>query len=148
MTTQAQSLYDRKGWTPGPWRDEPDRISWVDEATGLDCLMKRHERTLHWCGYVGVPSGHPWNGKSWDDVSADVHGGITYAEACDGDPTSGVCHVAKSGDDDVWWLGFDWAHWGDLMPQAGYEQPSATYRTAEWVKKEVEDLARQAHEAR
>ena len=47
-----------EGIPPGPWDNEPDKIQWVDETTGLDCLMVRNWWGS-WCGYVGVPEGHP-----------------------------------------------------------------------------------------
>lgn len=50
------------------------------------------------CGYVGIPVGHPWHGKGYDDIDADVHGGLTFA---------------NPGEGDSHWLGFDCAHYGD-----------------------------------
>lgn len=35
----------------------------------------------HLCGYLAVPEGHPWYGKHYGDIGADVHGGLTYSEA-------------------------------------------------------------------
>jgi hypothetical protein len=62
------------------------------------------------CGYVRIPLGHPWHGKSYEDEvidSINVHGGITFAEA----------HVpyGEPGEDNGWWLGFDCAHLGDAQ---------------------------------
>lgn len=54
------------------------------------------------CGYVRVPPGHPWHGKGYHDVDAEVHGGLSFAEADE--------HCGKGGPDDAWWLGFDCAH--------------------------------------
>jgi len=31
------------------------------------------------CGYIGVPPSHPWYGKSYNDVEAECHGGLTYS---------------------------------------------------------------------
>ena len=54
-------------------------------------------------GYVGIPKGHPSYGKDFRDVDVDVHGGLIYS----GDnPDSDL--------EDVWWLGFNCAHYGDL----------------------------------
>lgn len=50
------------------------------------------------CGYVAVPEDHPWHGKQYNDVDADVHWGLTYADY---------------GTDGEWYLGFDCAHAGD-----------------------------------
>lgn len=49
----------RDMWLDGPWRYEPDKVTWVDESTGLDCMIIRNPLgTL--CGYVGVPPSHPY----------------------------------------------------------------------------------------
>lgn len=61
-------IHDKASWGPGPWHDEPDKIQWVDEETGLDCLIVRnHGGAL--CGYVGVPDGHPAYGVGYSDES-------------------------------------------------------------------------------
>lgn len=103
-----------------------------------------------WCGYVGVPPGHPWHGQPYDDVDAGVHGGLTYAEACQGS----VCHVPKPGEpDDVWWLGFDCGHYQDAVPAMiamGYRSLGldGTYRDQAYVTAETKRLADQAMAAR
>ena len=130
---------------PGPWQDEPDRVEWRFE--GFACLMVRQPDQGHWCGYVGLPPGHPWHGKDPDD--AQVHGGITYGSPCEGV----VCHVPQPGEpDEVWWLGFDCAHSGDLSPGSmqryGWPPMSGTYKDRAYVEREVEQLARQAAEAK
>jgi hypothetical protein len=141
----------RSLWPEGPWSSEPDRVEW-DTAAGLRAIALRHASMGHWCGYVGVGPGHPWHGV---DLSADpdgvghpdVHGGITYSEACAG----AVCHVPAPGEAEaLWWLGFDCAHSGDLSP---YHRslgaiaefvPHGTYRTLAFVRSECERLAEQA----
>lgn len=50
---------DRTDWPSGPWDDEPDRLEWRDEATGLPSLVVRNVTTGSLCGYVGVHTGHP-----------------------------------------------------------------------------------------
>lgn len=64
-----------------------------------------HNQIGYRCGYVRVPKGHPWHGKPYDEIKAEVHGGLTFAEPdkpCD-----------KPGEDDAYWVGFDCAHLGD-----------------------------------
>ena len=64
----------------GPWDDEPDDAQWIDPATGYPCWAKRsHWGT--WNGYVSVPRAHSLWGKSYDEVDADVHGGLTFADS-------------------------------------------------------------------
>jgi len=61
------------------------------------------------CGYVGVPTEHPWYGKDYDQIDADVHGGLTWsADYVGGDPKDGY-----------WWIGFDTAHSEDNMVNCG-----------------------------
>lgn len=110
---------DKSGWGPGPWQDEPDKVVWVDEKTGLDCMAKRNPHSGNWCGYVGVPEAHPDHGKGYEDVAAECHGGLTYAHACQetSDPGHGICHIPAPGRPaEVWWFGFDCAHFMDYMP--------------------------------
>lgn len=53
-----------ESWPDGPWRDEPDKVIWVDEATGLDCMIVRNKMGT-WCGYAGVGVQHPWHGVTY-----------------------------------------------------------------------------------
>lgn len=157
---KEQRYLDRTGWPEGPWTDEPDRVSWRDEQTGLPCLVLRNPHLRNLCGYVAVPPGHPWHGKGYDDVEADVHGGLTFAGACQEDTERGVCHVPEPGEpDDVWWLGFDMAHFMDLVPYEGFmtglvekfagmsEPLHYAYRDVEYVKAECASVALQARAA-
>ena len=92
---------------------------WVDSPTNLDCMIHRN-RIGALCGYVGVGPDHPWYGKHYDAIDVDVHGGLTYANACQEEVTEddGICHVPEPGrPHDVWWLGFDCAHGQDFMPK-------------------------------
>lgn len=83
----------------------------------------------------------------------NVHGGITYSDACDGGP---ICHVPREGEPPhVFWFGFDTAHAGDItpgmdamlatLPGAPFSHLSnpGTYRTLDYVKRETEQLADQ-----
>ncbi len=153
------------------WEAEPDKVVWVDDATGLDCMVHRGPAGAL-CGYVGVPEGHPWFGvdymrpvgavdvlMDWDDEFAltpcgaiSVHGGLTYSDHCQGD----ICHQPQPGrPEKVWWFGFDCAHAGDLVPglvevwaEAGLGIDSETYKNIAFVKREVEHLAQQLAEVK
>ena len=85
----AETPIEKSAWGPGPWQDEPDRIEF--EHAGLPCLMLRSTTGGNWCGYAAVPPGHPAHGKPYQDVDADVHGGLTYADKC----RDYICHVPK-----------------------------------------------------
>lgn len=152
METKNWTHIDRSEWLPGPWDDEPfDKMQYLHEVTGLPCLMKRNILGA-WCGYVGVPEGHPWYEKSYAelDESVDVHGGLTYDGHCqEGDEARTICHIVAPGEpDNVWWLGFDCAHWNDLMPtkkfQAGWPLIAhEVYRDVAYVQAEIDRLAQQ-----
>ena len=140
---------DRSTWEPGPWDNEPeDRVDFLH--AGFSCFIKRGPAGA-WCGYVGVPEGHSAYGKSYDEVDVEVHGGLTYANPCKG----AICHVPAEGmPDKVWWLGFDTAHFGDLVPAHNRlmsfydraresEGPFESYKTRDYTKGETERLAEQ-----
>lgn len=140
-------------WGEGPWQNEPDRLEF--RAHGFSCLLKRHMHFGFWCGYVGVPPGHPWHGKGYGDVHGHAHGGLTYAALCDGDQEHGICHRPEPGEPEhVWWIGFDCGHAFDKAPGAVAFSKSVgidithhykdTYRDIEYVKSETAGLAEQA----
>jgi len=139
--TVEQHKVNRTGWPSGPWDQEPDKLNWTDEKTGLPCMIVRNSLGAL-CGYVAVTRDHPAYGMGYDDVSVDVHGGLTYASRCN----HVICHVPEPGaSDDVWWLGFDCAHSGDCAPAypARYHGNHDVYRDMAYVGAEVERLADQ-----
>lgn len=183
MQTKEWTTTDKSDWGVGPWQSEPDKRQWVDEETGLPCLIVRNPGGAL-CGYVGVSKGHPMFEKEYNErisvpdrnavaiganpnwialfseafhdddgtVSAslffDVHGGLTFADHCCPHPTDegrGICHVVEAGDDDnVWWLGFDCAHSGDLSPKYdGRGRWGKEYRDIGYVTEQCQTLARQ-----
>jgi hypothetical protein len=152
MQEKAWKTINKSQWPRGLWDAENDKAQWLDHESGLPCLMVRNPRGGHWCGYVGVPKGHPWHGLDYTASpeldAVEVHGGLTFASRCQHpeDEATGVCHVVEDGDDDdVWWLGFDCAHYGDCSP--GYQMFDGSYKTAEYIRFECANLARQVIEA-
>jgi hypothetical protein len=149
---QRLLMATKSEWGPGPWQDEPDRLEWR-HASGLPCLIVRnHMGSL--CGYVGVPPAHPLYMRHYDRCDVEVHGGLTHSDHCHG----GICHKPEPGEEtDIWWLGFDCAHWGDLMPswrrlegayaRIGWPLETGEYRSIAYVQAEVERLAEQVKEA-
>lgn len=80
MKTIQYKTVDKSNWGQGPWQNEPDKVQWLDKATGLPCLIVRQPMSGHFCGYVGVPKGHPAFGK--DDTDVSVHGGQNFSSKC------------------------------------------------------------------
>ena len=129
---------------PGPWDDELDKMQWPDESTGLACMIRRGPLG-QWCGYVGVPPGHPWfKTPDYEELPVEVHGGLTYAAMCDGDEETGICHVVDPGEPELFWLGFDCGHAFDVMPGASeLSAPWEIYRDQLYVMEETRKLALQ-----
>lgn len=170
-TRKSWTTIDKTDWPRGEWDLEPDKVQWVDEVTGLDCLIVRGPVGAL-CGYVGVPPEHSWHGIGYSDhlpvecaknadpddycfshspeASMQVHGGLTYSDACQpsDDESRGICHVPEPGrPDDVWWFGFDCAHAWDIAPRYDHSfEPDSFYRSVSYVEREIADLARQLSE--
>jgi len=147
---EYRDVKDKSTWLRGVWDNEPDKIQWQDETTGLPCLIVRGPHGAL-CGYVGVAPGHPLFEQSGDDL--DAHGGITYGATCQegANESKGICHKPGAGEPDhVYWFGFDCAHAGDFCPKfdtnlgapTGWGEP-VTYRDIPYVEGQCRDLARQ-----
>jgi hypothetical protein len=117
---------------------------WMTEA-GLRAVVIMADMG-HRCGYVGLPANHQHYGKGYDDVPADVHGGLTYADGNRNYPAPS---------DGLWWFGYDCAHLGDAPApgskmaayrSAGFEDE--VHRTLEYCVSECESLAKQLTEVR
>lgn len=161
MKTLDYRTVDKTGWGPGAWMTEPDKMQWPDEDTGLPCLIVRnHGGAL--CGYVGVPREHPAYGKHYNEISVEVHGGLTFSGPCqERAESTGICHIPGEGETDaVWWHGFDCSHLGDLSPaieaQLNQTMPDRrmrygslmlhdVYRDFPYVAREVRQLAAQLY---
>lgn len=151
MQTEEETWIDKSGFPRGPWDDEPDRAEWRER--GFVCLALRQGILGHWCGYVGVPPGHPWHGNSPEEV--EVHGGVTYANGCMDDPRpmrERVCHHPREGEPDaLWWVGFDFNHFEDLAPGMARDMDDLagvewTYKDLAYVREQTNRVARQAVE--
>lgn len=167
METKEYRTLDKSAWDRGEWDDEPDKVQWQDEATGLPCLIVRGPAGAL-CGYVGVAEGHPCFGVEYNDCKPvtpledgdehyiDVHGGLTFSDFCadTNDESRHICHVPSPGEPDrVWWLGFDCNHSGDIGPaQLKWQRENGfdfegrygySYRPIGYVRRQVQKLARQ-----
>jgi hypothetical protein len=115
------------------------------------------------CGYVGVPKSHPLFEKGYDEAESvgnfSVHGGLTFAGHCQAGPEGQtICHLVDPGEDDnVWWLGFDCSHAGDVSPKHDSDMKrllrdvtdrssgmyGETYKDVPYVEAECRSLAEQ-----
>jgi len=133
-----------KSTKEGPWLGEADKIAWLDQASGYECIIMRASRGGHLCGYVGVPPEHPLYGFEHEAIPADldveVHGGLNYSALCQHGPSPSpsivtearrICHVSahhvqhasvehatdyRVQRDDAWWFGFECNHVYDVVP--------------------------------
>jgi hypothetical protein len=100
----------------------------IFEHKGLKCVIARMPQGFL-NGYVAVPKNHPLWGKDYNDdnvLMLEVHGGITYADKY-------LKGYELPDKDDLWWFGFDTAHFED------FKNP----KDMEYVKKETIKLAEQ-----
>lgn len=135
----------------------PEDILEKGEELGLEWMII-HNGNGYRCGYVRIPFGHVWHGKSYHDLNVDCHGGLTFAEA------DVPCNAP--GPDTDWWIGFDCAHGHDapdpeLPNKRGFRDPLSTLitdwfdkfnfdrqvRTQEYVRDQVMKICEQAFQA-
>lgn len=95
-------------------------------------VIVKHDSLGHLCGYIGLPEGHGLHGLDCDHdgIPGDVHGGWTYAEG----------HAPYEKPDGRWYLGFDCAHAGDLVPGTG-AYTGDVYRDESFVENELRQAA-------
>jgi len=111
---------------------------------GFKCMIKRHPDFLSLNGYVGLPKGHKFYGKGYDDIGQEIdcHGGLTFTGHWDDDP-------------ELWWIGFDCAHAWDMTPGIEMRLPldmqmkisdidkNVTYKNIEYVRNECKSIVDQ-----
>lgn len=146
----------KKALPEGEWQNEPDKMQWKDQETGLPCLIVRHAFLGTLCGYVGVDKNHPLFEKDYEEADVSVHGRLTFASHCSpSEDVHAICHVIEPGEEEVWWFGFDCGHSMDTCPamlklaEDLNALPGAaflgkvTYKNIEYVKNECKELAAQ-----
>jgi hypothetical protein len=135
----------KERWGKGPWQDEPDRLEWNDQETGLHCLIVRAGVSGALCGYVGIGPTHPAHGLNYNGVpyeEAKAYQKATHesmrsdhkferikspkpipgvGEALDSIEVHGGLTFAGLRNEFVrnsglWYFGFDCSHAWDLLP--------------------------------
>lgn len=141
------TFLDKSSWDEGAWTNEPDKISWIDSATNLPCLILRNDFGA-WCGYVGVSSGHPCFEVPHSKVRLVANRELTYSSFAWSDGIHGVSHPTEEEGNGCWWLGFSCSDYEkDVLPKMP-QNPycNSTYKTIEYVMEEVKSLARKLSE--
>ena len=138
----------------GKWIKELNLVRF--KAFGYHCVVARIPNLGHLCGYVAIDDKHPLHLKDYPALIPNVklyaHGGITYSYA-----SQGVVSINEN--DNLWWLGFDCAHFGDYLPYnsslamkqiTGMDDLNSDmyggdflYKTVGYVKQECIQLAKQ-----
>ena len=91
------------------WINEPNHSHFF--YRDYECRIVRHPVLGTLCGYVKIPTTHPYHAKNYNDIDIDVHGGLTF-----GDNLNNVSKAYEIQLDDGFWLGFDCAHYNDIRP--------------------------------
>lgn len=138
MSLRDNYEIDKSSWPEGPWMEEPNVLSGIDDETGYETLIVRHVDFGHLSGYVGVYEGHKLFGKHGFDINMDVHGGITWGSKND------PCKSFRKEQPAIFWIGFDCLHMHDSAPNFPLNSlQSGSYKTIEYVKNECASLAKQ-----
>jgi len=149
------------------------------ESHGLPWViiqLRDDDGPRHMCGYVGVPSSHPWHScdygqatpgavreaaeaACWDEAMYAIQHATDYdlTPAGRAEVHGGLTWADRHpscGEDEraSWWFGFDAAHAGDLSSPNEHPRPEfganwyATYKDAAYMRRECESLARQLSE--
>lgn len=156
----------------GPWDDEPDKIQWVSEDLDCLMVRNHFGAWCGYVGVPREHPAYRAEYMDLEvDVHGGLTFADTCSSEGD-EPSAGICHVPFAGrPHDVFWLGFDCGHAFDFQPglhsverkvmpdllrsygKMDYDHEAAMasrdvwgterYRTAAYVKGEVEALARQ-----
>lgn len=78
------------------------------------------------CAYLGIPKTHPLAGLKYDDLSVSCHGGLTYGSG--GAPSEAL-------GDDMYWYGWDYAHYQDASMHR-FDEPR--YDEHRWTPEEID----------
>ena len=119
----------KSSWKQGEWQSEADEIVWVEKTSfgEVPCRIIRNAAGCL-CGYVCIPSGHPYvrNEKEDDLGNIKCHGGVTYT----------------SRENDFLIIGFDCAHFGDITPKMNNFKVGI-YRNVSYVLNQILNIIEQ-----
>ncbi len=90
-------------------------------------FIQRHHMGYN-CGYLRLPSNHRFYKTAYDDIPVHVHGGLTFSQL---------------DENDNWVIGFDTAHFGDLVPFLPSSEDDEHYWTHQEVFDELMKLYKQ-----
>lgn len=82
----------------------------------------------HYCGYVRIEEGHPWHGRHYYKIPADVHGGLTFTGERDWAYKPEDWKI-EDGAPPGYYIGFDCGHYNDAPIPGSYMDLSNQYFT-------------------
>lgn len=121
--------------------DEPE--PYVEEFNAIQLLSEMPAIAVRnwlgaWCGYVGISKSHRLYGKDpydYYDEMPQPHGGITFHQHS---PTYDFAIGMPNAN--LWWLGFDCAHYGDFCPHGSVLNTPAEYRNIDYVINNLHEM--------
>lgn len=108
-----------------------DKIELLDTGTCEGYTYYILNLGTHPTAYVQIPENHKYYNKEYEEINLDVHGGITYSR--------NRLYLSKEEKIDGWFIGWDYAHWGDYT---GYEEnmpEECKTRGKKWTTKEIQE---------
>ncbi len=118
---------------------------------GLKYIVYYHvyATSSHFCGYVKLPDDHPYTKLihmekygdnlemeiGYDDMDIDCHGGLTFSRKI----TKENMKEYPQGFTPGYWIGWDYAHWGDYLPGMYPDGERHTFQEVEEECKKVID---------
>ena len=93
----------------------------------------------HPCGYVEIPPESKYFNVDYDYIPVECHGGLTYGR--------GFLHTVANVDDNRYFIGWDYAHYGDFVGYklGGFDEITSYDRryTTEDIVRECKDVIEQ-----
>jgi hypothetical protein len=116
----------------------------VGQYIGIVYLADHMKTTRYHNGYVILPKGHPSEGKNYDDIKIDVHGGLTFGERLNKKDAHWLPADLVEEADGRSMYGFDCAHLNDSTNFNGIpHSDNEHYWTADEVEAEVRSMIKQ-----
>lgn len=123
------SLYDCKHRVIDyPFTDDPNDIPipYQEDFNAVQVLSEMPAVAIrtwagHWCGYVGLSLYETEDSMDNYKLFPTVHGGITFTSHC---PLRDSCVGLPNAN--LWWIGFDCGHYGDMSPNVSLAQTLTT----------------------
>lgn len=88
------------------------RIEILEHGTCFELFYWIVSYGTHPCAYIMIPQNNKYFLKDCEEIDIDVHGGLTYSDEY-------LPFETKRNDNKAWYIGWDYAHYGDYM---GYEE--------------------------